>query len=53
MEKFKEEMESINRIVGGARAQAQERRRNEELKVKEKANVYRRTGKYPRTCFCF
>ncbi|XP_031386318.1 remorin-like isoform X2 [Punica granatum] len=53
MEKFREEMESINQIAGGARAEAQKRQKNEELKAKEKANKYRRTGKFPRTCFCF
>ncbi|KAK4777854.1 hypothetical protein SAY87_018041 [Trapa incisa] len=53
MEKFKDEMVSINRIAGGARAQADEKRKKEEWKAKEKANKYRRTGKFPRTCFCF
>lgn len=53
MERFKEEMASINQIAGGARAKAEERRRKEELKVKKKADAYRRTGKFPRTCLCF
>lgn len=53
LQKFKEEMEQINEITEGARAKAEERRRNEELKTREKANKYRATGKLPRTCFCF
>ncbi|GFY98413.1 remorin family protein [Actinidia rufa] len=43
----------IDKIAGGARAQAGANRRNEELKVKEKANKFRSTGKIPATCFCF
>ncbi|KAJ0037478.1 hypothetical protein Pint_23535 [Pistacia integerrima] len=50
--KFRSEMESIDQIAEGARAKAGERRRNEELKAKEKANIIRRTGKAPATCFC-
>lgn len=53
MEKFREEMESINRIADGARAQAEEMLRNYESKAKEKAGKYRRTGKFPRTRLCF
>ncbi|XVF54377.1 hypothetical protein PTKIN_Ptkin05aG0176500 [Pterospermum kingtungense] len=43
----------IDHIAGGGRAQADEKRRNEELKVKEKARQIRATGKLPVTCFCF
>ncbi|KAJ0095903.1 hypothetical protein Patl1_16730 [Pistacia atlantica] len=50
--KFRSEMESIDQIAGGARAKAGESRRKEELKAKEKANIIRRTGKSPATCFC-
>lgn len=53
LQKFKNEMEYINQIAEGARAQAEERRKNEELKVKEKANTLRRTGEAPTTCCCF
>ncbi|KAJ7953885.1 Remorin like [Quillaja saponaria] len=53
LEKFRSEREYIDQIAGGARAQAQEKRRNEELKAKEKANIIRSTGKLPGTCFCF
>lgn len=52
-EKFQSEMQYINGIAGGARAQADERRRNEEFKVKEKANIIRTTGKIPGACPCF
>ncbi|XP_073148249.1 uncharacterized protein [Henckelia pumila] len=48
--------DSINRIEGiarGAKAQAEESRRNEELKAKEKAKKIRATGKLPASCLCF
>ncbi|KAF7123175.1 hypothetical protein RHSIM_Rhsim12G0076400 [Rhododendron simsii] len=50
---YRSEMENIDKIAGGARAQAEENRRNEEFKVKEKANKIRSTGKFPPTCLCF
>ncbi|OMO93420.1 hypothetical protein CCACVL1_06512 [Corchorus capsularis] len=50
--KFRNEMEYIKEVADGARAQAQSRQRDDELKVKEKANRIRETGKVPRTCFC-
>lgn len=53
MQKFRAEMERIEQITAGAKAAAEERRRNEELKAKEKANIIRTTGKHPKTCFCF
>ncbi|XVF11850.1 hypothetical protein REPUB_Repub08aG0062700 [Reevesia pubescens] len=43
----------IDHIGGGARAQIDEKRRNEELKIKEKARKIRASGKVPVTCFCF
>lgn len=46
-------MQNIGQIAVGARAQAEERKRNDELKAKEKANRIRTTGKIPKTCFCF
>lgn len=51
--KFEEKLDYINQIAGGARAQAEERRRNEVLKAKEKANIIRTTGKIPGPCSCF
>ncbi|GLT27587.1 hypothetical protein SLA2020_025740 [Shorea laevis] len=52
LKKFQKEMEYIKQVVGGARAQAEKRQRNDELKVRQKANVIRTTGRVPRTCFC-
>ncbi|KAA3458365.1 remorin-like [Gossypium australe] len=43
----------IDDIAGGARAQVDEKRRNEELKIKEKAKQIRATGVVPFTCLCF
>lgn len=45
-------MDYISQIAGGAKAQAEERRRNEESKTKEKANTFRTTGKFPKKCLC-
>ncbi|KAL2344614.1 hypothetical protein Fmac_005899 [Flemingia macrophylla] len=53
MKKYQDQMSYINQIAGGARAQAEERRRNEVLKAKEKANIIRTTGKIPGPCSCF
>ncbi|XVE53154.1 hypothetical protein DITRI_Ditri02bG0181300 [Diplodiscus trichospermus] len=50
--KFRNEMDYIKQVAEGARAEAQARQRNEELKAKEKANIIRATGELPRTCFC-
>ncbi|KAM2347762.1 hypothetical protein EV1_011409 [Malus domestica] len=52
LQKFSSEMETIKQIAQGARAEAEERHRKEVLKVKEKANAMRTTGKAPKTCFC-
>jgi hypothetical protein len=46
-------MADIDQIAGAAKAKAAERQRNEELRAKGKANTIRKTGKLPRTCFCF
>ncbi|KAG8496319.1 hypothetical protein CXB51_009169 [Gossypium anomalum] len=43
----------IDDIAGGARAQVDDKRRNEELKIKEKAKQIRATGVVPFTCLCF
>lgn len=52
LEKFRIEMEYINQVSGGAKAQAEKRQKDEELKAKEKANIIRTTGKVPKTCLC-
>lgn len=53
LEKFRTEIQYIDRVAGGARAKADENMRNDLFRMKEKANTYRRTGKVPKTCFCF
>ncbi|PON40189.1 Remorin, C-terminal [Trema orientale] len=53
LRKFRGEMQHIDQVAGGARAKAEENKRNDMLKVKEKANTIRRTGIVPKTCFCF
>ncbi|KAK7274915.1 hypothetical protein RIF29_16016 [Crotalaria pallida] len=53
LEKFRIKMMYIGQIAGGAKAQAEETRKKEELKAKEKANGIRTTGKLPGTCSCF
>lgn len=50
---YQTDIQNIDYVAGGARAQADEKRRNDELKVKEKARIIRETGQFPRTCFCF
>ncbi|XP_019240100.1 PREDICTED: uncharacterized protein LOC109220093 isoform X2 [Nicotiana attenuata] len=53
MRHFNNEVGRIESIAGGAKEQADQNRENEELKVKEKANKIRSTGKMPATCSCF
>ena len=54
MQRFREDMEYIEEIAAGARAQAEKERQTGELKVKEKAGIVRSTGKIPgKACFCF
>ncbi|XP_022151056.1 remorin 4.1-like isoform X2 [Momordica charantia] len=50
--KFEEDMEFIKQIAAEARAKAEEKRRNDTLKVKQKADVLRETGDLPVTCYC-
>ncbi|KAK9675982.1 hypothetical protein RND81_11G046000 [Saponaria officinalis] len=54
MHNYQMEMERIKKIADGARAQAKEKRRNDEMKVREKASRYRATGERPQppTCLC-
>ncbi|KAK7309843.1 hypothetical protein RJT34_06909 [Clitoria ternatea] len=52
LENFQNKTMYIDQIAGGARTKAEESRKNEELKAKEKANVIRTTGKMPRIFFC-
>ncbi|XP_010470914.1 PREDICTED: uncharacterized protein At3g61260-like [Camelina sativa] len=50
IERFRDDNERIEMIVASARAHAYESRVKEELKVREKANLMRATGKNPSTC---
>lgn len=52
-QEFRNQMARINKIAGGARAIAEDRKKNDELKIKEKAKIIRSTGKTPVTCYCF
>ncbi|XP_068655859.1 remorin-like [Aristolochia californica] len=47
------EIARIEKISGEARADAEENKRNDEKKAKEKAKRFRSTGKPPVTCFFF
>ncbi|KAK2375408.1 Remorin family protein [Trifolium repens] len=51
--KFQNKMKYVNQVADGARAKAEENRKNEELQAKGKAGAIRTTGKLPRNYFCF
>nr|GEU99792.1 putative remorin [Tanacetum cinerariifolium] len=54
LQSYKNDMEMIDQIAEGARSQASENQKKEILKVKEKADTIRLTGKIPtKTCLCF
>lgn len=53
VKKYNSEIKRIERIAEGARAQAEENRKKEELKVKDKTYKIRTTGKIPASCLCF
>lgn len=53
MRHFNNEVERIESIAGGAKEQADQHQKNKELRVIEKANKIRSTGKMPSTCSCF
>lgn len=52
-QEHRNEMARINKLAAGARASAEERKRNDEVQTKEKAKKIRKTGKMPVTCLCF
>ena len=54
MHNYQIEMERIKQIADGARAQAKDKQRNEEMKVRDKASRYRATGEPPQSpkCLC-
>uniref|UniRef100_A0A0A9FP93 Remorin C-terminal domain-containing protein n=1 Tax=Arundo donax TaxID=35708 RepID=A0A0A9FP93_ARUDO len=53
LEEYNQEMARINKISGGARSMAEERKYNDEKKIREKADKIRSTEKLPRSCACF
>ncbi|KAG2651155.1 hypothetical protein PVAP13_1NG164000 [Panicum virgatum] len=53
LEEYNEEMSRINKVVTASKLTAEEKRRNAEIKVRDKAQTIRSTGKLPRTCGCF
>lgn len=53
MQHYQIKQTRIDQIAGGARAQMEEKRRNEESKVREKVKRIRSKGKVPVKCFCF
>ncbi|KAL4569488.1 hypothetical protein LXL04_025126 [Taraxacum kok-saghyz] len=54
LQSYKTDMEMIDQIADGARLQAEENQRKEVIKVKEKADMIRVTGKIPtKGCLCF
>ncbi|PKA59872.1 hypothetical protein AXF42_Ash015930 [Apostasia shenzhenica] len=53
LQEFRDEIMRIDMIASGARAVADDTRRNDELKAKENAKKMTATGKAPRKCFCF
>lgn len=52
IQEYRNEMARIDKIVATARALEEERKRNDEYKVMEKARKIRSTGKLPHTCPC-
>lgn len=53
IEHYKRKIARIDMIGQRAIKELEDNRRKEEIKVKEKANKIRKTGKVPVTCFCF
>ncbi|OEL23136.1 hypothetical protein BAE44_0015845 [Dichanthelium oligosanthes] len=53
LDEYNEKMSRINKVAAASRLTAEERRRNAERKVMDKAQTIRSTGKLPRTCGCF
>ncbi|XP_062200820.1 remorin 1.4-like isoform X2 [Phragmites australis] len=53
LEDYNKEMSRINKVAAASRLTVEEKRRNAERKVREKAERIRSTGKLPPTCGCF
>ncbi|XP_059643950.1 uncharacterized protein LOC132285761 isoform X2 [Cornus florida] len=52
LQHYQKKLTGIDHIAAGARAQAEEKRKNEESVVKGRAKKIRSTGKVPVSCFC-
>ncbi|XP_038893442.1 actin cytoskeleton-regulatory complex protein PAN1-like isoform X2 [Benincasa hispida] len=50
--KFEEDMEFIKQIAGEARTKAHRKKKNEILKANQKADIIRKTGDLPVSCYC-
>ncbi|GJN13154.1 hypothetical protein PR202_ga31492 [Eleusine coracana subsp. coracana] len=53
LEEYNDEMSRINKVAAASRLTVEEKKRNAETKVREKADKIRSTGKLPSTCGCF
>jgi hypothetical protein len=53
LEEYNDDMSRINKVAAASRLTAEDKRRNAETKVREKADKIRSTGKLPSTCPCF
>ena len=52
VQEYRNELSRIDHFAGGARATAEERKRNDEYKAIKKAKKMRSTGKVPHSCPC-
>lgn len=52
LQEYRNEIARIDKIAGEARAHAEERKRKDEYKAREKAKKIRSTGKVPHACPC-
>jgi hypothetical protein len=53
LEEYNDDMSRINKVAAASRLTAEDKKRNAESKVREKADKIRSTGKLPSTCPCF
>jgi hypothetical protein len=53
LEEYNDDMSRINKVAAASSLTAEDKKRNAESKVREKADKIRSTGKLPSTCPCF
>ncbi|XP_073008808.1 uncharacterized protein [Typha latifolia] len=53
MQEYRNEMTRIDKVVEGAKASAEDRKRYDQSKIIEKAKKMRSQGKAPKSCSCF